>query len=95
MTLDDRVLQAERKAIEDGLAFQRHPTPDHLLALQQSNQTDSWQQLTKSTSHLTSIGSMWHLINKVVKKKAPVALHHSPTDCVQIIDAWSAQPCSL
>jgi len=51
MTLDDRVLQAERKAIEDGLAFQRHPTPDHLrqyqtsrdvlVALQQSIQTDS------------------------------------------------------
>lgn len=41
---------------------------------------------------------MWHLINKIVKKKAPAALHHSPAKYAQSLnDVWSAQSklCSL
>ncbi|XP_076057288.1 uncharacterized protein LOC143034828 [Oratosquilla oratoria] len=35
---------------------------------------------------------MWHLINKVIKKKHHSALHHSPTQFAQdLVDAWSAQ----
>lgn len=74
-----RVIQAERKAVEDGLAFQRRATPDPLrhdqtfrdvlTAFQQIIQTDSWQQLANSITHLTRMGSVGHLINNIVKKE--------------------------
>jgi len=41
---------------------------------------------------------MWHLINKIVKKKPTGALHHSPHEYAQdLITTWSAQSktCSL
>ncbi|XP_064110238.1 uncharacterized protein LOC135218023 [Macrobrachium nipponense] len=103
MTLDNRISQAEKKAMDDGLAFMRQPSPetlhqyqllrDYLVALQQCVQTDSWHKLTDSINHQTSIGSMWHLINRIVKKKPPTSvLHHSPAQYAQdLIDEWSAQ----
>ena len=101
-TLDNRIAQAERMAMEDGLAFQRRPSPEtlhqyqlsstNLVALQRCVQTDSWHKLTDSINHQTSVGSMWHLINKVVKKKPPSVLHHSPAQYAQdLINEWSAQ----
>ena len=101
-TVDDRVLQAERKAVEHGLAFQRNPTPAHLemyqtsrdelIGLQQCAQTDSWHTLTDSINHLTSVGSMWHKINRIIKKRPRTALHYSPLEYAQsLIDTWSAQ----
>lgn len=101
-TFDDRVLQAERKAVDHGLAFQRHPTPAHLhmyqtsrdelIGLLQCAQSDSWHALTDSINHLTSVGSMWHKINRIIKKRPRAALHHSPTEYAQsLIDTWSAQ----
>lgn len=92
-TLKEYVLQAEKKAMEDGRVFQTNPTPDHLrkyqtsrdelVALQQCSQTDTWHTLINSINHLTNVGSMWHLINKIVRKKDPAALHHSPTEYAQ------------
>ena len=59
-TLDNRIAQAERMAMEDGLAFQRQPSPetlhqyhlsrDDLIALQRCVLTDSWHKLTDGTS---------------------------------------------
>ena len=35
---------------------------------------------------------MWHLIGKIIKKKTPAALHHSPGDYAEsLIDNWSEQ----
>lgn len=101
-TLDNRIAQAKRKAMQDGLAFQRQPNPqtlhqyqvsrDDMVALQRCVLKDSWHRLTDSINHQTSVGSMWHLINKVVKKKSPSALHHSPAQYAQdLITEWSAQ----
>lgn len=42
---------------------------DVLIALQQSIQTHG--------SHLTGVGSIWHLTNKIVNKKASAALNHN------------------
>lgn len=39
--------------------------------------SDSRQQLTYSISHLTGVGSIWRLTNKIVKKKASAALNHN------------------
>ncbi len=101
-TLEQRILQAERKAMEDGLAFQGQPTPDTLLqyqtsrddlvALQQCAYTESWRRYTNSINHQTSAGSMWHMINRVIKRKPPSALHHSPAQYAQdLINTWSEQ----
>ena len=101
-SLHDRVLHAERKAVEHGLAFQRHPTPAHLrqyqtsrdelINLQQFAQTDSWHTFTDGINHLTSVGSMWHRINRIIKKRPCTALHHSPMEYAQsLIDTWSTQ----
>ena len=101
-TLDNRIAQAEKKAMEGGLAFMRQPGPetlhqyqlarDDLVALQRCVQTDSWRKLTDNINHQTSVGSMWRLINKVVKKKPPSVLHHSPAQYAQdLIDEWSTQ----
>ncbi|XP_068245268.1 uncharacterized protein [Palaemon carinicauda] len=102
MTLDNRISQAEKKAMDDGLAFMRQPSPetlhqyqlsrDDLVALQQCVQTDSWHKLTDSINHQTNIGSLWHLINRIVKKKPPSVLHHSPAQYAQeLINEWSPQ----
>ncbi|XP_076043611.1 uncharacterized protein LOC143026727 [Oratosquilla oratoria] len=88
--------------MEDGFAFQKRPSPetlhqyqlsrDDLVALQRCVQMDPWKNLTDSINHQTSVGTMWHLINKVIKKKHHSALHHSPTQFPQdLVDAWSAQ----
>ena len=101
-SLDNRIAQAERKAMEDGLAFMRQPGPetlhqyqsarDDLVALQRCVQTDSWHKLTDSVNHQTSVASMWRIINRVVKKKPPSVIHHSPAQYAQdLIDEWSAQ----
>lgn len=92
-TLNHHILQAERKAVEDGLAFQRQPTPDSLLqyqtsrdnfvALQQCAYTESWRKDTDCINHQTSVGSMWHMINRVNKRKPPRTLHHSPAQYAQ------------
>ncbi|MPC85936.1 hypothetical protein E2C01_080742 [Portunus trituberculatus] len=88
LTLDNRIAQAERKAMEDGLTFQRRPSPetlhqyqlsrDDLIALQRCVLTDSWHKLKDDINHQTSVASMWHIINKIVRKKPPSVLHHSP-----------------
>ncbi|XP_068245269.1 uncharacterized protein [Palaemon carinicauda] len=102
MTLHNRISQAEKKAMDDGLAFMRQPSPetlhqyqlsiDDLVALKQCVQTDSWHKLTDSINHQTSIGSLWHLINRIVKKKPPSVLHHSPAQYAQeLINEWSPQ----
>ena len=101
-TLDQRIAQAERTATEVGLAFQRQPTSDRLqqyqlarddmVALQKCVSTESWQKYTDSINHQTSIGTMWHLINKIIKKKPTCALHHSPLDYANdLITTWSSQ----
>ena len=101
-TLDHRVAEAERTAADAGLAFQRQPTPerlrqyqvarDGLTTLQQSVYTESWQKLTDSINHQTSVGTMWHLINRTIRKKTTCALHHSPHEYAQdLINTWSAQ----
>ena len=101
-TLDQRIAQAERTAADAGLSFQRQPTPDRLqryqlarddlVALQQCVFTESWQKFTDSINHQTSVGSMWHLINKIVKKKPTGALHHSPHDyATDLLTVWSGQ----
>ena len=101
-TLDQRIAEAERIAADSGHAFQRQPTPDHLhqyqlarddlITLQHCVQTESWQKYTDSINHQTSIGTMWHLINKTVKKKPTCALHHSPQEYANdLINTWSAQ----
>jgi len=101
-TLDQRILQAERKTIADGLSFQRQPTPahlhqyqesrNHLIALQQCVHTESWRKYTDNINHQTSVGSMWRLINKVIKRKPPSALHHSPAEYAEdLITTWSTQ----
>ena len=102
LTLDNRIAQAERKAMEDGVAFQRRPSPetlhqyqlsrDDLIALQRCVLTDSWHKLTDGINHQTSVASMWHIINKVMRKKPPSVLHHSPAQYAQdLINEWSAQ----
>ena len=70
-TIDDRVLLAERTAVEDGRLFQLDPTPDNLrryqssrdalVALQGSVRTDSWHRFTDSINQGTSVGTMWRL----------------------------------
>ena len=101
-TLNQRILQAERKAVADGLAFQEQPTParllqyqtsrDSLVALQQCAHTESWRKYTDSINHQTRVSSMWHMINRVIKRKPPSALHHSPAQYAQdLINAWSEQ----
>lgn len=88
--------------MEDGLAFQGQPTPaslqqyqasrDDLVALQQCVYTESWRKYTDSINHQTSAGSMWHKINRIIKKKPPSALHHSPAQYAQdLINTWSEQ----
>jgi len=107
-TLNHRILQAERKAVEDGLAFQRQPTSarllqyqasrDDLVALQQCAHTEAWRKYIDGINHQTSVGSMWHMINRVIKKKPPSALHHSPAQYAQdLINTWSeqARACNL
>ncbi|KAG7178277.1 hypothetical protein Hamer_G023627, partial [Homarus americanus] len=48
-----------------------------------------WRMVSHSK---TSLGAMWHLINKVVKKKSSCALHHSPVEYAQgIVEIWSDQ----
>ena len=69
-SLNDCVLQAEKKTEEHGLSFQTHLNPAHLLqyqtsqdeliALQQCAQTDSGHTLTDNVNHQTSVASMWH-----------------------------------
>ena len=101
-TLDHRIILAERKAKADGLSFQSHPSPerlrqyqssrDELVALQQCIRTESWHKFTDSINRQTSVSSMWHLINKVVKQKNTSAIHHSPGQYAQdLINAWSEQ----
>ncbi|XP_042227380.1 uncharacterized protein LOC121869881 [Homarus americanus] len=101
-TLDERILQAEKKAVEDGISFQEEPTLDRLhqyqssrddlIALQQCVRTESWRNFTDSINHQTSVGAMYHLINKVVKKKSSSAVHHSPAEYAQdLVETWSAQ----
>uniref|UniRef100_A0A0P4VPI3 Uncharacterized protein n=1 Tax=Scylla olivacea TaxID=85551 RepID=A0A0P4VPI3_SCYOL len=92
-TLDQRNLQAERKAVDKGLAFQGQPTPgrllqyqtsrDDLVALQQCVHTESWRKYTDGINHQTNAGSMWHMKNRVIKRKSPSALHHSPAQYAQ------------
>ncbi|XP_066974195.1 uncharacterized protein [Macrobrachium rosenbergii] len=102
MTLDNRISQAEKKAMDDGFVFMRQPSPETLhqyqlsrddqVALQHCVLTDSWHKLTDSINHQTSIGSIWHLINRIVKKKPPSVLHHSPAQYAQdLINEWSTQ----
>ncbi|XP_076054497.1 uncharacterized protein LOC143033192 [Oratosquilla oratoria] len=101
-TLDQRIAQAERIAVDAGLSFQRQPTPEHLhhyqlardnlVALQKCVYTESWQKFIDSINHQTSTGTMWHLIKKVVKKKSACTLHHSPLEYAQdLITTWSEQ----
>lgn len=92
----------ERKAIEDDQLFKEarlhhyQTSRDTLITLRQTIQTDSWQQLTNSINHLTSVGSIWHRIHKIVtKKKAPAALHHSPAEYAQSLIIASSKLCSL
>ncbi len=92
-TLDQRNLQAARKAVDKGLAFQGQPTPgrilqyqtsrDDLVALQQCVHTESWRKYTDGINHQTNAGSMWHMKNRVIKRKSPNALHHSPAQYAQ------------
>lgn len=101
-TLDNRIQEAERMVLEEGHNFQRRPTPetcrqcqlsrDDLVALQQCVRTDAWHTFTNSINHQTSVSHMWHLINKVIKKKPCTAFHHSPAQYAQdLINTWSAQ----
>lgn len=101
-TLDHRIAQAERKAKEDGLSFQSHPSPeslqkyqssrDELVVLQKCVLTESWHQFTSSINRQTSVSSMWRLINRVVKRKPASTLHHSPGQYAQdLINGWSRQ----
>ncbi|KAG0728250.1 hypothetical protein GWK47_032886 [Chionoecetes opilio] len=63
-----------------------------LIALQKCAYTESWQRYTDSINHQTSVGTMWHLINRTIKKKPTCALHHSPHEYAQdLITVWSAQ----
>lgn len=66
---------------------------EDIVALQSCVQSDSWHELTKSINHQTSVGIMWHLINKIAKKKNPSSvLHHSPAQWPQdLIIEWSEQ----
>jgi len=60
-TLDSCIIQAERKAVEDGLTCQRQPTPDtlhqyqlssdSLVALQQCVHTETWHKFTNIINH--------------------------------------------
>jgi len=101
-TLDRRIKAAERQAIEDSHVYQRDPTPDNLqqyqtssnalVALQQCAYRDAWHDFTNTINHQTSIGSMWRLIKRVVKKKTSSALHHSPVQYAQdLVETWSQQ----
>ena len=101
-TPDARVAQAEGRAMEDGLAFMRQPGPetlrryrlarDDLTALQCCVQSDSWRKFTDSINHQTSVRSMWHLIQKVLKKTPSHALHHNPAQYAQdLVNEWSTQ----
>ena len=88
--------------MQDGLAFQQQPTParlrqyqasrDDLVELQQCAHTGSWRKYTDGINHHTSVGSMWRWINRVIKRKPPSALCHSPAHYVQeLINTWSEQ----
>ncbi|XP_064106860.1 uncharacterized protein LOC135215837 [Macrobrachium nipponense] len=101
-TLDQRIMQAERVAADAGLAFQTQPTPNHLLQYQQARDdlvalqkcvyTESWYKYIDLINHQTSVGTMWHLIKRTVKKKTTCALHHSPQAYAQdLITTWSTQ----
>jgi len=101
-TLERRIKAAERQAVEDSLVYQRDPTPDNLkqyqtsssalVALQQCVHRDAWHDFTNTINHQTSVGSMWRLIKKALKKKTPSALHHSPVQYAQdLVEAWSQQ----
>ena len=53
---------------------------------------NSGKKFIDSINQQTSVSSMWRLINRVVKKKPPTALHHTPADYAQqLIDTWSTQ----
>ena len=101
-TLDERILQAERTALQDGLSFQADPTVanlhryrasrDVLVHMQGCVRTESWQQFTDGINQQTSVGKMWHLIQRTLRRKPPSALHHSPGEFAQqLLDDWSAQ----
>lgn len=86
----------------DSLVYQRDPTPDNLkqyqtssstfVALQQCVHRDAWHDFTNTINHQTSVGSMWRLIRKALKKKTPSALHHSLVQYAQdLVKAWSQQ----
>ena len=64
---------------------------DGLIALQKCAYTESWY--TDSINHHTSVGTMWHLINRTIKKRPTNALHHSPHEYAAqgLITTWSAE----
>ncbi|MPC19374.1 hypothetical protein E2C01_012287 [Portunus trituberculatus] len=100
--INDHILLAERTAVEEGRHFQLDPTPDNLrryqssrdalVALQGSMRTESWHKFTDHINQGTSVGIMWRLINRVVRRKPASALHHSPGEFAQeLLDAWAIQ----
>lgn len=92
-TLDERILQAERAAVHDGLLFQRDPTLHHLhqyqnfkdllVNMQDCVRTEAWRKFTDNINQQTRNGTMWRLIKRVTKRKSCCALHHSPEDYAQ------------
>ncbi|KAK7070813.1 hypothetical protein SK128_002783 [Halocaridina rubra] len=66
--LDRRTIEAKRRAVEDGLMYQRNPTPETfrqyqksstaLLASQQCAHTDTWHKFINSINLQTNVESM-------------------------------------
>ncbi|XP_045123987.1 uncharacterized protein LOC123511944 [Portunus trituberculatus] len=101
-TLDGRLCEAEQAAEADGLLYQKHPTSQHLrqyrdsrdtlVTLQRCVRTEVWHDFLSGLNHQTSTKSMWHAINRVLKRKPASALHHSPAEYAgNLVTAWSTQ----
>ncbi|KAK7078563.1 hypothetical protein SK128_008396 [Halocaridina rubra] len=66
-TLDRRTMEAERRVVEDGLEYQRNPTPGTLchhqmssaalVTLQQCAHTNAWHRVTNSVNYQTNMVS--------------------------------------
>ncbi|ROT73586.1 RNA-directed DNA polymerase [Penaeus vannamei] len=99
-TLDRRIKAAEtgsrgQPCLSEGSNSRQEAIPDIQqcpCCLQQCVHRDAWHDFTNTINQQTSVGSMWRLIKKALKKKTPSALHHSPVQYAQdLVEAWSQQ----
>ncbi|XP_045114992.1 uncharacterized protein LOC123506754 [Portunus trituberculatus] len=80
------------KGIQHHSIYASIETPETLVALQRCVRTEAWHDFLSGLNHQTSTKSMWHAINRVLKRKPASALHHSPAEYASnLVTAWSTQ----